>query len=79
MCTTIDIYTHDEIADLLRNIYAISREGIKGMLEITGDKLAVFCRKYGIKYRTAQNWLTGERETPEYTIMLLGYAVLSDI
>lgn len=79
----MDDMTADDIADLLRNIYTISRDGIKGLLSITGDNLTVFCRKYVIKYRTAQNWLSGnrdaKREAPEYTLMLLGFAVLSDI
>lgn len=75
----MDDMSVDEIADLLRNIHTITHEGIKGILDITGDKITVFCHKYATKYRTVQKWLSGEREAPEYTIMLLGYAVLSDI
>lgn len=67
------------VADILADIYSFSREGIKGMLNASGLNLATFCRKYTIPYKTALKWVNGEREAPEYTIMLIGYAVLSNM
>lgn len=75
----MDDMSADEITKLLRAVYSIGRDGFKSMVEISGTKLAEFCRRYLLPYRSAQNWLNGEREAPEYTMLLLGYAVLSDI
>ena len=68
----------DVIVDILTSIHSISRNGFPSLLQIAGGNLTRFCKWYVVPYRTAQNWLSGKRKAPEYTIMLLGYAVLSD-
>ncbi len=75
----MDDMSADEITKLLRAVYSIGKGGLKSMVEISGTKLAEFCRRYLLPYRSAQNWLNGERKAPEYTMLLLGYAVLSDL
>ena len=67
----------DQIADLLRRIYTISRDGIGGMLETEGIKLTVLCRRYCIPYDSAQKWRSGERHAPDYLMLLLGWAIIS--
>lgn len=40
--------------------------------------LAGFSRVFGIPYRTAQNWYSGERKPPEYLLKLLVYVLEGD-
>ena len=57
-------------------IFAASRGDLK---KLVGRQSA---RAFGIKYRipdrTVQLWVKGERSAPEYLILLLGYAVMSE-
>ncbi len=67
-----------QIADLLRAIHTISREGIIGMLAVDGTKLTAFCKRYCLPYPTAQKWKLGSAPPTEYTMLMLGYAVISN-
>lgn len=71
-------FTADKIADLLRDIHTISREGFNGILETDGTKLTAFCKRYLIPYSTAQKWKLGDNVPAEYTMLHLGYVVLSN-
>ena len=68
----------DRIADLLRNIYTISRSGISGMLEVDGTTLTDFSKRYGISYNTTMKWKRDETVPAEHAMLLLGYAILSN-
>ena len=46
--------------------------------EITGLNKKEFAGKYGIPYRTLQNWELGTRECPGYVLELLEFKVKSD-
>lgn len=74
----MDDFSADQIANLLRDVYAISREGLQGMLSLDGNKLTVFCRRYLLPYSTVQKWKLGDNVPTEYTMLHLGYAVLSN-
>lgn len=57
-------------------IFAVSRGDLK---KLVGRQSArAFGLKYGIPDRTVQLWIKGERSAPEYLILLLGYAVMSE-
>ena len=60
-------------------IYQISQGGLKAMIKTEESGSMLFYEKFGLNPRTAQNWLNGERKAPEYTIRLLGFAVVSDV
>ena len=66
----------DQIADLLRAVYAISRGGIDGILSVEGGKLTEFCQRYCLPYSTAQKWKLKGTAPAEHTLLLLGYAVI---
>lgn len=68
----------DQIADLLRAVYTISRDGIDGMLSVEGGKLTEFCKRYCLPYSTVQKWKLKETAPAEHTMLLLGYAVLNN-
>lgn len=68
----------DQIADLLRAIHAVSREGIIGMLAVDGTKLTEFCKRYCLPYSTAQKWKLGTVPPSDQMMILLGYAVISN-
>lgn len=68
----------EQIADLLRAIHTISRDGIIGMLAVDGTKLTAFCKRYLLPYNTAQKWKLGSNPPTEYTMLMLGYAVISN-
>ena len=69
----------DEITHLLELIYQISRGGLEAMIKAEENGSMLFYEKFGLNPRTAQNWLNKERKAPEYTIRLLGFAVITDV
>ena len=68
----------DHIADILRNVYNISRSGISGMLEVDGTTLTEFSKRYYVSYNTTMKWKRNETIPAEHTMLLLGYAILSN-
>ncbi|NLA70182.1 MAG: helix-turn-helix transcriptional regulator [Clostridiales bacterium] len=48
---------------------------IKEIREKTGLNKKEFSEKYCIPYRTIQNWEDGQRNPPEYVVMLLARVV----
>ena len=64
----IDIPTLHELAD----------NEISGLRKLTGLKRKDFCDRYGIPYRTMQDWETGKSDPPEYVQILLERAVRQD-
>lgn len=58
---------------------ALSKEDIRVLRMSTGLTQIGFEEKYGIPRRTMQAWETGVRKAPEYVLLLLAYAVLSDV
>ncbi len=69
--------TAGEVTDLMEKIYRISCHGIMGVLEIEGCKLAELCRRYLLPYPSVQEWRAGGTQPPEYVLLLLGWAVIS--
>ena len=62
-------------------IFAVSRNNISELIKISRLRPTGFGRKFGILPRTAQSWAseTSEmRKAPEYTVKLLGFAMLSE-
>ncbi len=57
-------------------------ENIKNIIERTGLSARTFARKYGIPYRTIQNWIQGYtsgRTPSDYVIHLLDKVVRADV
>lgn len=57
-------------------IQAVANGDVKG---IVGENIKKAADKYGIPYRTLQNWMLGQRSAPDYVIKMLGFAALSEI
>ncbi len=68
----------DQIADLLRDIHAISRGGFSAAVKIEGLKLTAFCKRYCLPYSTAQKWVGDIAAPAEYMVLHLGYSVISN-
>lgn len=63
---------------LLSDIWGLAHMDIVQLRERTGLTKAAFAARYGIPYRTIQNWeATGSehREPPEYLKMLIAYTI----
>lgn len=76
--TYITNWKEEHDTALLETIYAISHEGIAAMMKAEGMQLTKLADKYGLPYRTAQNWKEGTRKSPDHVLLLLGYAVLTE-
>ena len=77
--TYITNWKEEHDTALLETIYAISHEGIAAMMRTEHMPLTRFADKYGLPYRTAQNWKEGTRKSPDHVLLLLGYAVLAEM
>lgn len=62
---------------ILAAIYTISNDGIVGMMQVSGLKLKTLADMYAVPYPTAQRWKFGKNTPPEYTMLLMGYAVVN--
>lgn len=74
-------------ADMLTSacdiIYAVSHEDWKGIVRLSGCKMTVFSRKYGIPYSSLQKWATCndtcKHIPPIYVLQLIGYALIAEL
>ncbi len=71
-------WTGTEESDrILREVYAISRQGIKKLLAIYGGTQAAFAQEFLTPKRTVEDWAAGISTPPERTILTIGYAVIN--
>lgn len=59
-------------------IYDMAHMGCKAIRAVTGLTQQAFGDAYGVPRRSVQNWESQSRDVPLYTVMTLGFAVLSD-
>ena len=78
--TWMEEYGDDTAAIIctLDNIYDMAHVGCKAIRGVTGMTQSAFSAAYGIPARSIENWESGSRAAPTYTLMMLGFAVLSD-
>ena len=78
--TWMDEFGDDTAAIIyaLDTIYDMAHMGCKGIRAVTGMTQQAFGDAYGVPRRSVQNWELQTRDVPLYTLMTLGYAVLSD-
>ena len=69
----------DDYIKSISVIGAAADGDIKRLCELSGVSMAAFAAKYGVPYRTLQDWCRGERKPPEYLPALIGYAVVSEL
>ena len=64
-------------------IFAVAQENWKGVIALSGTKMAAFARKYGVPYTSLQKWVTDNetlsRTAPAYVLQLIGYAMIAEI
>ncbi len=71
-------WTGTEESDrILREVYAISRQGIKKLLAVSSCTQAEFAKLYQIPKRKIYNWSMGARTPSEWVVVALGYAVIN--
>lgn len=52
-------------------LHDLEGKRIDRIIEASGMNMAAFSRKFGIPYRSLQNWTGGEREAPDYVLDML--------
>lgn len=86
-CCELDSYLAEEggsvppeALPLLEPIYRMSHDGltIKSIADSVGLSLRQLAIRYGLPYRTVQDWGAGLRNPPAWQLPLIAYAVLSD-
>lgn len=60
-------------------LFEVMKMDIREMRNRLGDTQSEFAARYNIPFRTVQNWETGMRKPPEYTIELLEKRMKSDL
>lgn len=70
-------FTAEGLVKAFNIIFAVSRSDFTQLVEISGGNLSALCRDINIPLRTAQSWTSGSRETSEYVIQLIGFALIS--
>lgn len=70
-------FTADGLVKAFDIIYAVSREDFPKIVELSGGNLSAMCRGLNIPLRTAQNWLSGNREPSPYIVEMIGFALIS--
>ena len=76
--TYITTFEGDHDKALLETIYSFVHEGIVGRMRAEHMLLTKLADKYGLPYRTVQNWRDGTRKSPDHVMLLLGYAVIAE-
>ncbi len=76
----MDEYSQDNdvsvVADILHNIYDLSRMDIKQMRASLGLTFRAFSELYSIPSRTVQDWEYGKNKAPEYVRKFVSYTIL---
>lgn len=76
----MDEYSQDNdvsvVADILHNIYDLSRMDIKQMRASLGLTFKAFSELYSIPSRTVQDWEYGKNKTPDYVRKFVAYTIL---
>lgn len=64
-------------------IAAAADNDTQRLVELSGLSMANFARKFGLPYRSVQNWCaasdTYKRKPPEYLPILIGYVLITEI
>ena len=62
------------------NIIGAAADGnTKCLVELSGLSMVNFARKFGLPYRSVQNWCSEERTPPDYLPILIGYVLIGEI
>lgn len=73
-------YTADGVIKMCEIIFAVSRQDVEKIIELSGMTRSKFAKTYHIPYSTVNNWVDGggnKRTPPEYVIEMIGYTMLS--
>lgn len=86
-CDGLDVYLAEEggsvppeALPLLEAVYTAGHDGltIKTIADSAGLSMRQLAIRYGLPYRTVQDWAAGLRTPPAWQLPLIAYAVLSD-
>lgn len=76
--TELDL-TADELTKAVAIIAAAADGNIQQLCQLAELKMSEFARKFGLPYRTAQDWCAGRRNPPEYLPILIGFILVSEL
>lgn len=68
----------DGLASAIEIIAAAGDADIDALRKAAGLSITQFCRKFGLPFRTVQDWCAGRRQPPEYISRLIGYVMIAD-
>ena len=69
----------DGLIKAISVIGAAADGSTKRLVELSGLSMTSFARKFGLPYRSVQNWCSEERRPPEYLPILIGYVLIDEI
>lgn len=67
------------LAQSTRIIAAAADNDIDRLHTASGMSMADFARKFGLPYRTIQDWCAARRTPPEYLSILIGYVLVTEL
>ena len=71
-------FTGDGLVKAIDIIFAVSRSDFPKLVRLSSTNPSAMCRRLNIPARTAQHWVSGDRNPPEYIIQLIGFALISE-
>ena len=69
----------DGLIKAISTMGAAADGSTKRLVEFSGLSMTSFARKFGLPYRSVQNWCSEERRPPDYLPILIGYVLISEI
>lgn len=60
-----------EVVDTLTRIWEVAHITIKDLVAAAGGKMTHLASRFGIPYRTIQDWASGQRQCPGYTLRMM--------
>lgn len=69
----------DQFVKAIHIIASVAEKNINELIKTSGKSQTAFGRKYNIPLRTVQSWVGGVRQPADYIVMLIGWAMVSEL
>ena len=71
--------TAEGLATACEIIAAAAESDVKRLISIAKLNIIRFANKYGIPYRTVQDWCYGARKPADYLVILIGFEMITEL
>lgn len=69
----------ESLAKVFDIIFAVSRLDFQKIIEVSGKNPSTIYTSLNVPIRTAQHWVSGDRNPPTYILQLIGFALISEL